>query len=126
MMRCPSLASSPVVSVSRMRWRMRGDRDSWNSRYAERRFMGRYSRSSAAGIPIPAPLVGCSHASAPIAFDRRLDLLDGPLDLVVRQIALHALAIGERERAIDLGLELPEAERLGDGGRGLVGERLRP
>src|SRR5208283_5886782 len=60
-----------------------------------------------------------------VAFDRRLDLRDRALDLVVSQIALRTLAVGQGERAIDLGLKLAQAQGLGNRRRRLVHDRLR-
>ena len=46
---------------------------------------------------------------APVAPDRRLDLVDRALDLVVGQIALRALAVGERERRSSCVANSPSA-----------------
>jgi hypothetical protein len=59
-----------------------------------------------------------------VALDRRLDLVDRFLDLVLGQVALAALAVGERQRRVELGRELAERQRFGDRRQRLVG-RLR-
>ena len=62
-------------------------------------------------------------ALLPILLDRRLDLGDRALDLVVGQIALDAGAIGQRQRTFELRFELAELERIGRRRR-LIGERF--
>ncbi len=57
----------------------------------------------------------------PVALDGGLDFGNRALDLVVGQVALRALAVGERKRAIDLGLEFAQTESLGDRRGRLVG-----
>ena len=64
----------------------------------------------------PSPLLA-------IFLNRRLDLRDRVLDLVVGEVALDARPIVQRERAFELRLELAGLERVGRRRR-LVGERL--
>src|SRR5881392_1608529 len=60
----------------------------------------------------------------PVALNRRLDFGNRTLDLVVGQVTLRALAVGERKRTIDLGLEFAQPKSLGNRRRRLVGQRL--
>ena len=60
-----------------------------------------------------------------IALDSRLDLFDGSFDFVVGEIALHAFAIGQRQRPVDLGLKFTEPHGLCYRRRRLVGQCLR-
>src|SRR4030095_9746122 len=62
----------------------------------------------------------------PVALDGSLDLRDRALDLVIGQVALRSLAVGQRQRAIDFGLELAQAQSLGYRRRRLFRQRLRP
>src|SRR5215470_3601280 len=78
-------------------------------------------RLQSRGFGVEDELAHAADWLLPVALDRRLDLFDRALDLVVGQVALYALAVGERERAIDFGLELAQPESLRDGRRRLVG-----
>src|ERR1700746_2786204 len=99
MMRCPSAGSSPVVSVSRMRWRTAGKLGASGlgrgSRMEPTR--GGYSRANPGAACNPLilrPGSAIPAVSAPVALDGSLDFFDRAFDLVVGQIALRALTVG--------------------------------